>query len=126
MLRPGWRSPKGAKAPYLLLPAENLYRRQNQWKSQVAIHSDWSGDFYAILRGGKNGDQIHLTLIENPLMRWLWSAGWIGLAGALVVLWPPQHRRKHPQITQILADESRNKRKEPVSCHASLNLRKSA
>ena len=72
---------EGGVPTYPLLPAETLYRLQNQWSSQVAIHSAWSGDFYTILHGGNASDKVNLTLIDNPLMRWLWSAGWISVAG---------------------------------------------
>ena len=75
---------EGGVPTYPLLPAETLYRLQNQWSSQVAIHSAWSGDFYTILHGGNASDKVNLTLIDNPLMRWLWSAGWISVAGR----WP--------------------------------------
>ena len=89
--------------PYPLLPAENLYRLQNRWSSQVAIHSAWSGDFYTILHGGKDRDKVNLTLIENPLMRWLWSAGWISVAGGLAALWPLKRRPGRPANPEIRA-----------------------
>lgn len=80
-------TPDGGAA-YTLRPAQHLYRSHNQWSSEVAIHSSWRGDFYTILHSGKGRDQVSLTLIDNPLMRWLWLAGWIGAAGALVALLP--------------------------------------
>ena len=79
---------EAAGASYTLRPARVLYRPQNQWGTSVAIHSTFRGDFYVIMHGGSAGKQIHLTLIDHPLMCWLWIGGWIGLAGVVVALWP--------------------------------------
>ena len=45
-------------APYTLLPAQEYYFLQNQWSTEVAIHSTWSGDFYTILHSGEGQDRI--------------------------------------------------------------------
>ncbi len=73
---------------YVLLPAQNLYRPQNQWGTKVAIHSTFVGDFYVIMHGGSDTKKIHLTLIDHPLIRWLWLGGWIGLLGVVIAVWP--------------------------------------
>jgi cytochrome c-type biogenesis protein CcmF len=78
---------------YDLLPAQNLYRPQNQWGTKVAIHSTFAGDFYVILHGGSEANKIHLTLIDHPLIRWLWLGGWIGLAGVVIAAWPERQPR---------------------------------
>jgi cytochrome c-type biogenesis protein CcmF len=80
-----------------LLPAQNLYRPQNQWGTQVAIDSTLARDVYVIMHGGRATDKIHLTLIDHPLMRWLWIGGWIGLAGVLIAAWPERARRDLPR-----------------------------
>jgi cytochrome c-type biogenesis protein CcmF len=69
-------------ARYTLLPAQEYHFLQNEWSTKVAIHSTWSGDFYTILHSGQGEDQIQLTLVDNPLMRWMWLAGWVTLVGA--------------------------------------------
>ena len=69
-------------------PARCFYKQQRQWAGRVAIHSTWRGDLYAILRTDDDPQQIGLTLVENPLMRWLWLGGWLAGAGALIALWP--------------------------------------
>ncbi|MGO9109223.1 MAG: heme lyase CcmF/NrfE family subunit [Thermoguttaceae bacterium] len=79
-------------ASYTLQPSQILYRPQNQWGSKVAIHSTFRGDFYVIMRGGSEAKKIHLTLIDHPLMRWLWVGGWIGLVGVVIALWPQRQR----------------------------------
>ena len=75
-------------APYTLLPAQEYHFLQNEWSTEVAIHSTWSGDFYTILHSGEGQDRIRLTVVENPMMRWMWLAGWIVVAGAVPWFWP--------------------------------------
>ena len=40
---------------------------QEQWTTEVDIHSSWSGDFYTILNNGEGGTAVSLTFIEMPL-----------------------------------------------------------
>ena len=84
---------ESAGAGYTLQPAQILYRPQNQWGSKVAIHSTFGGDFYVIMHGGSLAKKIHLTLIDHPLMRWLWVGGWVGLVGVTIAMWPERQRR---------------------------------
>ena len=79
-------------APYTLRPAQEYYFLQNEWSTEVAIHSTWSGDFYTILHSGEGQDRIRLTLVENPMMRWMWLAGWMMAAGAVPWFWPAGKR----------------------------------
>ncbi len=79
-------------APYTLLPAQEYYSLQNQWNSEVAIHSAWSGDLYTILHSGEGDERIRFTVVEIPMMRWMWLAGWIVVAGAVPWFWPAGRR----------------------------------
>ncbi len=87
--------PAGAK--YTLLPAQVLYRPQNQWGTKVAIHSTFAGDFYVIMHGGSEAKEIHLTLIDHPLIRWLWVGGWVGLIGVVIAMLPQRQGRESSQ-----------------------------
>ncbi|MCA9245448.1 MAG: cytochrome c biogenesis protein CcsA, partial [Planctomycetales bacterium] len=73
---------------YRLRPARHQYRLQEQWTTEVAIHSDWSGDFYTILQYGDTSGAVSLTLIDNPLMRFVWLGGLITICGATLSLIP--------------------------------------
>jgi cytochrome c-type biogenesis protein CcmF len=84
-------SRRGAAAA-TMLPAQHLHKLQNEWTTEVAIDSTWSGDFYVILHGAEGQGRVSLTLIENPMMRWMWCGGWIAGLGALVGLWPAGRR----------------------------------
>ena len=77
-------------ARYTLLPAQEYHFLQNEWSTKVAIHSTWSGDFYTILHSGQGENQIQLTLVDNPLMRWIWLAGWLTLVGAVPWFYTPR------------------------------------
>jgi cytochrome c-type biogenesis protein CcmF len=83
-----------------LLPARHLHRLQNEWTTEVAIHSTWRGDFYAILHGEQEAGRASLTFIENPMIRWMWCGGWIAGMGAVVGLWPA--RRRPPRHSAAL------------------------
>jgi cytochrome c biogenesis factor len=74
------------------LPAQQLDLRSRQWQAEVAIHSNWSSDFYTILHSGDDQQQIDLSLLENPLMRWIWFGGGLMLGGLCVCLWPARRR----------------------------------
>jgi cytochrome c-type biogenesis protein CcmF len=75
-----------------LRPAQHFHLLQGQWTTEVAVHSTWSGDLYTILHGGEGERSARLTLVENPLMRWLWLGGWIVGIGTVIRLWPARGR----------------------------------
>jgi cytochrome c-type biogenesis protein CcmF len=58
-----------------LRPAQHFHLQQQQWTTEVAIHSSWSGDVYTILHSGDGQGSVRLTFVDNPLMRWLWLGG---------------------------------------------------
>jgi cytochrome c-type biogenesis protein CcmF len=80
-------------SPVMLRPARHLHLLQNEWTTEVAIHSTWGGDFYTILNAGLGAGRVSLTLVENPMMRWIWFGGWVCLAGVLAAIWPQRERR---------------------------------
>ena len=59
-----------------------------QWTTEIAVHSTWSRDLYTILHGAAGVRQAELTLVINPLVRWIWLGGWLFLVGRAVRLWP--------------------------------------
>lgn len=71
-----------------LIPARHWHRLQKEWTSEVAIHSTWRGDLYVILHAGLGEGRILVTLVENPLIAWLWWGGCLSIVGAFVALWP--------------------------------------
>ncbi len=79
---------RDGEPPFRLLPAQHLHRLQDQWTTEVAIHSTWGGDFYTILHNGEERGAVRLTLVDNPLMRCMWFGGWVIVAGTAIRLWP--------------------------------------
>jgi len=77
---------------YTLRPARHLHVLQNEWTSEVAIHSTWSGDFYTILNSGEGEGRVSLTLVSNPLMRFLWFGAGVMVIGVIASLWPARKR----------------------------------
>jgi len=78
--------------PYTLRPARHLHLLQNEWTTEVAIHSTWAGDFYTILNSGEGEGRVSLTLVNNPLMRFLWFGAGVMVVGAIASLWPTRKR----------------------------------
>jgi cytochrome c-type biogenesis protein CcmF len=79
--------------PITLRPARHLHLLQDEWTTEVAIHSTWSGDFYTILHAGLGDGQVSLTLVNNPMIRWIWVGGALSAASTLVTLVPARRRR---------------------------------
>jgi len=45
-------------SPYTLLPAQHHHALQNEWTTEVAIHSTWLSDFYTILHYGESEEGV--------------------------------------------------------------------
>jgi cytochrome c biogenesis factor len=70
---------------------------QEQWTTEVDIHSSWSGDFYTILNGGEGGTAVSLTFVRMPLMRWLWLGGCLSGLGVVLTLCPTWGQKRSRQ-----------------------------
>lgn len=99
------RVSRGGSRPVVLKPARHYYILQNQWTTEVATHSTWAGDFYTILHAGLGDGRVAITLIDNPMMRWIWVGGWLAAGGATIAVWPA--RRKRSRHGGQLGDEQR-------------------
>ncbi len=75
-----------------LRPAQHFHLLQQQWTTEVAIHSTWSGDFYTILLGEESDGRARLVLVSNPMMGWLWWGGAVIGLGAVLRLLPLRQR----------------------------------
>jgi cytochrome c-type biogenesis protein CcmF len=109
---------QGRGTPAIIKPARHLHLLQNEWTTAVAIHSTWGGDFYAILNGGARGGRAALTLVENPMMRWLWLGGICAVMGAAVSIWPGGKRR--PAAGMLVDGEGAGRSAETTSDHRRL------
>jgi cytochrome c-type biogenesis protein CcmF len=83
-------------ASYRLRPARHFHLLQEQWTTEVDIHSTWQGDFYTIFNSGEEDGTASLTLVTMPLMRWLWLGGCVSGLGVLLTLCPPWRHKRQP------------------------------
>jgi cytochrome c-type biogenesis protein CcmF len=83
----------------ILRPARHWHLLQKEWTTEISIDSTWSGDFYTILNSIQHDGKIALTLIENPMMRWLWTGGAIAACCAAIAVLPAGRRRNANQLT---------------------------
>lgn len=79
---------RGGGTPVILRPARHYHLLQNEWTTEVAIHSTWRGDFYTILDAGLGDGKVALTFVENPMMCWIWLGGLVVSLGTLTAMWP--------------------------------------
>ncbi len=82
-------------APFELVPAQHFHFSTREWTAEVAVRSAWWGDLYAVAHGGSGDQHADLTLIVNPLMRFLWASGLLVALGAAAALWPRRRRGVH-------------------------------
>ena len=87
---------QGDAPPFILRPGQNFHPLENQWTTEVAIHSTWGRDFYAIAHGGETETDASFSFMINPMMRWLWAAGWVCALGVVIRLWPARRRNVPP------------------------------
>ncbi len=80
-------------APVELRPARHLHLLQNIWTTEVAIDSTWRGDFYTVLHAGLGDGRVVITLVDNPMIGWIWGGGAVAVAAAIVAMWPAPRRR---------------------------------
>lgn len=83
---------RNGSTPVELRPARHLHLLQNDWTTEVAIASTWRGDLYIVLHAGLGGGQVVLSLVDNPLIGFIWVGGVVTTTGAMVSAWPASKR----------------------------------
>jgi cytochrome c-type biogenesis protein CcmF len=81
---------KGADRVATLTPKRDFYPlagQPDQQSSEVAIDTRPTGDLYAVL-SSLSGGVATFSLFVNPLVVWIWVAGILIAAGALIAAWP--------------------------------------
>jgi cytochrome c-type biogenesis protein CcmF len=106
----------GGSPAITLRPAQHFHKLQQEWTTEVAILSTWGSDLYTILHNGEENDDVRLTLVENPLIRWIWFGGCLMAAGAVIALWPARQARpmRLPKSMGLLVPAQSPPRRESV------------
>jgi cytochrome c-type biogenesis protein CcmF len=77
-----------------LTPERRRYEKAENANSVVAIESNWREDLYVNLADwSDDGKTAVVEAIVNPLVSWIWTGGYVLLAGTLVSLSPRLMRR---------------------------------
>jgi cytochrome c-type biogenesis protein CcmF len=99
---------KQGDSPVVLRPARHLHLLQNEWTTEVAIHSSWADDFYTILHAGLGDGRISMTLVYNPMIRWIWVGGILVTVSAVVAALPAQlsRRQRVSDVMEPVASEA--------------------
>jgi len=67
----------------------------NQPWTRVAVRSSTKEDVYFIFSPDDTGKQVAgFKVIINPLMRWMWIAGFVMTFGTIIVIWPDEGEKK--------------------------------
>ncbi len=81
----------------VLVPEKSLYKGQDQPTTDVAIHSSFKEDVYAIL-AGYDKETVTFKILVNPLVSWLWAGGLLMAFGTGIAMLPERRRKKAVQF----------------------------
>jgi len=80
--------------------------------SEVDVRSTLASDLYVILADFSEDESATIKVYHNPMVKWLWTGGWVIALGTMVCAWPDrleQRRRlerlKRQQIVFSPAQE---------------------
>ncbi len=79
-----------------LHPRQDYYIREQQPMTIPGVLSTWGAEFYVLLVSWKpiTVEGATFKVFYNPLVKWLWAAPWIAIAGTLLAAWPEGRRRR--------------------------------
>lgn len=67
---------------------------QQPW-TRVAVRSTFKDDLYFIFSPDEQGKEMAgFTVVINPLMRWMWVAGFVMTFGTVIALWPDESEKR--------------------------------
>jgi cytochrome c-type biogenesis protein CcmF len=62
--------------------------------TQVGIRTTARQDLYVVLAGVREDGTAEMRISFNPLVVWVWMAGFVMMIGGLIVMWPQAERRR--------------------------------
>ena len=79
---------KNGKRIWTARPEKEFYKGQNQPVSEVDVRSTLASDLYVILADFSEDESATIKVYHNPMVKWLWTGGWIIALGTMVCAWP--------------------------------------
>lgn len=76
---------------------------QQPW-TRVAVRSSMKEDVYFIFTPDTGKQLAGFKVFINPLMRWMWMAGFVMVFGTIIVIWPDEGEKK--RLDMIYAKEA--------------------
>jgi len=81
-----------------LYPRQDYYIRDQQPMTIPGVLSTWGEEFYVLLVSWKpiTAEGATFKVYYNPLVKFLWAAPWVAIAGTLLAAWPEGRKRRAP------------------------------
>jgi cytochrome c-type biogenesis protein CcmF len=79
---------KDGKRIWTARPEKEFYKGQNQPVSEVDVRSTMASDLYVILADFSEDESATIKVYHNPMVKWLWTGGWVIALGTMVSAWP--------------------------------------
>lgn len=73
---------------FSIRPEKVFYPTAEQPSTEPAINSNWLEDFYLTLAGWEQDQSATFKVNINPLVKWLWTGGYVLIFGSIFALWP--------------------------------------
>jgi cytochrome c-type biogenesis protein CcmF len=86
-----------------LAPQIRIVLKNGQSVSDPAIRTGLVKDLYVVFDAwSEYGETILFTVLNEPLVIWLWIGGYIFILGGLIALWPGDRRQSTLQRPQAV------------------------
>jgi len=85
---------KGGKKMGTITPRKEIYSKEQQPWTRVSIKSNLKEDVYIILEGIEKDGSAGFKILINPLMQWMWIAGFVMTFGTIIAYWPDKAEKR--------------------------------
>ncbi len=79
---------KNGQPTFQIRPEKVFYPTTEQPSTEPAINSTWLEDFYLVIAGWEQDQSATFKVNINPLVKWLWTGGYVLIFGTIFALWP--------------------------------------
>ncbi|RHW40814.1 heme lyase CcmF/NrfE family subunit [Neobacillus notoginsengisoli] len=86
-----------------VLPEKIYYDNWSEPSTEVAVKSRWNEDLYVVLSSWETKNKITVLARVNPFISWIWTGGYIMLAGILIAL-SGKRRTNGKSVVQVVTE----------------------